>query len=169
MSSLRILAFDTSMSSPGVALIEIKRKKPIITDLSHVKTDVKQPHGLRAEIVEAWATMFVAKHIAKGFDEIIREDFVGRTSRQSHPVFSAWGAVDQALNKFGLAFTRPAISQAKVKRLVVGRGKAEKEEVADAIKALTGYSGEFAVDDESDAAAVALALAIENGLIIGEQ
>ena len=162
----RILSFDTSMSRPGVAVIEIKRNKPHIVATSHVTTTAGQPHGLRAEIIESWATLFVAEHGAK-FDEIVREDFQGRSSRQNHPVFSAWGAVDQALNKFGLNFTTPAISQSKVKRLVVGKGKAEKDEVERAVRQLTGYKGEFGSDDESDAAAIGLAFAIENGLIKG--
>jgi len=162
---VRILAFDTSMARPGVAIIEVKAGKPRIIALSHVSTDSKQPHGLRAEIIESWTTLFIAEHFAKGFDAIVREDFQGRSSRQNHPVFSAWGAVDQALNKFGLNFTASAISQSSVKKTVVGKGKAEKDEVAEAVRKLTGYTGEFAVDDESDAAAIALAYAIQNGLI----
>jgi len=164
----RILAFDTSMSSPGAALVEISRGNARIIDVSHVTTTSSQPHGLRAEIVEAWATLFIAKHGIK-FDEILREDFVGRTSRQNHPVYSAWGAIDQALNKFGLKVTQQPISQSKIKRLVVGKGKAEKDEVEAAVRRLTGYAGEFATDDESDAVAVALAWAIENGLIKEEE
>lgn len=166
MSNIRILAFDTSMSRPGAAIIEIKRRKPTITALSHVVTGSKQSHGLRAEIVESWATLFIAEHIGKdGFDVVVREDFNGRSSRQNHPVFSAWGAIDQALNKFGLNFTTPAISQSAVKKTVVGKGNAEKDEVADAVRKLTGYKGEFSTDDESDAAAIGLAYAIQKGLI----
>jgi crossover junction endodeoxyribonuclease RuvC len=154
------------MSRPGVAIVTITKGKPSITALSHVSTDSKQPHGLRAEIVESWATLFIAEHIGKnGFDTIIREDFQGRSSRQNHPVFSAWGAVDKALNKFGLAFTTPAISQSAVKKAVVGKGTAEKDEVAEAVRKYTKYAGEFAVDDQSDAAAIALAYAINEGLI----
>lgn len=160
----RILAFDTSMSCPGAAIVNIDRGKPIIVAVSHVTTTASQPHGLRAEIVEAWATLFIAKHGAK-FDTIVREDFQGRSSRQNHPVFSAWGAIDQALNKFGLAFTSQAISQSDVKKTVVGNGKAEKDEVAAAVRGLTGYKGDFVTDDESDAVAIALAWAIKNGLI----
>lgn len=160
----RVLAFDTSMSSPGVAIIEVKNGNPAIKAVSHVKTNSNQPHGLRAEIVESWATLFLALHGDK-YDVIVREDFVGRTSKQSHPVYSAWGAVDQALNKFGLNFTVPAISQSKVKKQVTGNGKAEKDEVAEAVRNWTGYKGEFACDDESDAAAIALAYLIEKGVV----
>lgn len=163
--TVRILAFDTSMTRPGVAIVTITRGKPKITAMSYVSTDSKQPHGLRAEIVESWATLFIAEHVAKGFDVIVREDFTGRTSRQNHPVFSAWGAIDQALNKFGLVFTTPAISPQSVKKTVAGSGKAEKDEVAAAVRKLTGYKGKFAVDDESDAAAIALAYAIQQGFI----
>lgn len=167
---MRILAFDTSMSSPGVALIELRKGKSAIAsaqiiDLSNVKTDAKQSHGLRAEIIEAWATMFIAKHATKGFDAIVREDFQGRSSMQNHPVFSAWGACDKALHKFGLNFTAKSISQSAVKKAVVGVGKAEKHEVEAAVRKLTGYTGEFACDDESDAAAIALAYLINEGLI----
>ena len=162
---MRILAFDTSLSSPGVALIECKNSGVSILDVGHVKTNTKINHGQRAEVVEAWATTFIYKHLTKGFDVVVREDFVGRTSMQSAPVFMAWGACDQALNKFGLAFTAKAISQSAVKKAVAGSGKAEKPELADAVRKWTGYTGEFAVDDESDAAAIGVAYAILNGLI----
>jgi len=161
---MRVLAFDTSMSSPGVALLVVKNGKATVKDVSHVKTTTSQTHGLRAEIVEAWAVSFIHKHGAK-FNVIVREDFVGRTSKQAHPVYSAWGATDQALNKFGLNFTTPAISQSAVKKAVVGVGKAEKDEVAAAVRKWTGYTGEFACDDESDAVAIGLAYLIREGVI----
>lgn len=162
---MRVLAFDTSMGAPGIAVVEVKRGKPVIIDVSHVRTDTSQSYGLRAEIVEAWATMFIAKHAPKGFDAIVREDFVGRTSKQAHPVYSAWGSCDKALNKFGLNFTTPAISQSAVKKAVVGVGKAEKHEVEAAVRKWTGYAGEFQKDDESDACAIGIAHLIREGLI----
>jgi crossover junction endodeoxyribonuclease RuvC len=162
---MRVLAFDTSMGAPGLAVIEVRKGKPIIIDVSHIRTDTSQSYGLRAEIVEAWATMFIAKHAPKGFNAIVREDFVGRTSKQAHPVYSAWGSCDKALNKFGLNFTTPAISQSAVKKAVVGVGKAEKHEVETAVRKWTGYTGEFAKDDESDACAIGLAYLIREGLI----
>lgn len=163
---MKIISFDTSMSCPGASIIEVKNKKPLIISMSHVKTNSTQHHGLRAEIVESWATLFIAENIgSSGFQAIVREDFVGRTSKQAHPVYSAWGAVDQALNKFGLNFTTPAISQSAVKKAVVGSGKAEKWEVADAVRRLTGYDGEFVTADESDAAAIGLAYLIREGII----
>jgi crossover junction endodeoxyribonuclease RuvC len=176
---MRILAFDTSMSSPGVALIELRKGKPVILDLANVKTSADQSHGLRAEIIEAWATMFIAKHGGKrGFDIILREDFNGQSSAQNYPVFAAWSGIDRALSKFGWKFekwteetkggrkkTSLGPSPSKVKLIVTGSGKATKEEVEAAVRRLTGYIGEFACDDESDAAAIALAYLINEGMI----
>jgi crossover junction endodeoxyribonuclease RuvC len=162
---MRVLAFDTSMGAPGLALIDVRKGKASVLDVSHVRTDSSQPHGLRAEIVEAWATLFIAKHAKQGFTAIVREDFVAKTSKTGHPVYSAWGSCDKALNKFGLNFTTPAISQSAVKKAVVGVGKAEKHEVETAVRKWTGYTGEFAKDDESDACAIGLAYLIREGLI----
>lgn len=177
---MRILAFDTSLSLPGVAIIEVKRGKPVIIALSHVRTDSKtQSHGLRADIVESWATLFIADQIGKnGFDIVIREDFHGQSSSQNYPVFAGWSGVERACDKFGLTFSKwhevdkkgkkktlLGIPQSKVKLIVVGKGIAEKNEVADAVRRLTGYTGEFATSDESDACAIGLAYLINEGLI----
>lgn len=177
---MRILSFDTSMKQPGVAIIEVNSKgKPSIIDMSYVTTDSKtQTHGLRAEIIESWATLFIAKHAKKGFDFITREDFNGQSSTQNYPVMAAWSGCERAVEKFGFKFdkysytltngrkkTSLGVGQSQVKLLVVGKGKAEKDEVAEAVREWTGYTGEFAVDDESDAAAIGLAYLINAGLI----
>lgn len=161
---MRVLAIDTS-TKPGIALLEVKKGRASILDLSSIQTDSKQPFGLRFGIIEAWAVMFIEKHYKRGFDQVVREDYVARTSRVGHPVYGAWGACDSALHKFGLAFTDPAISPTKVKSLVAGSGKAEKHEVEAAVRKWTGYEGEFKTDDESDAAAVGLAYLILKELI----
>lgn len=176
---MRVLAFDTSLTSPGVAIITVdKRGKPIITAMSHVKPDGKASYALRADIVESWATLFIAEHIAKGFDYVVREDFHGMSSAQNYPVFAAWTGTELAAHKFGLSFdkhvvvtktgrkkTKHGMSQSEIKKIVVGKGKAEKDEVADAVRRWTGFIGEFACDDESDASAVGLAKLIHEGKI----
>lgn len=175
----RVLAFDTSLGAPGVAIIEIKKRVPRIIDVSHVTTDSKQPIALRTSVVESWATMFLDKHVKKGFDVIGREDFQGRSSMQNYPVFAAWSATETAIHTFGLSFDRfvsytakgkrksaHGISQSRAKLLVVGKGsKVSKEEVAEAVREITDYKGEFAKDDESDAVCVALAIAMQLGWI----
>lgn len=175
----RVLAFDTSMTQPGVAILEVKRGKPSIVDMSYITTDAKtQTHGLRADLIESWATLFIAKHAKKGFDFVTREDFQGQSSTQNYPVMAAWSGCERAVEKFGFKFdkftytlkngrkkTALGIGQSQVKLLVVGIGKADKSEVAQAVREWTGYDGEFAVDDMSDAAAIGLAYLINEGII----
>lgn len=179
---VRILAFDTSLGAPGVAVIEVKKRKPTIIDVSHVKTDTKQSIALRTEIVESWATMFIEKHRKKGFDLIGREDFHGMSSQQNYPVFAAWTATEHAVEKFGLHFdkftyhtqkgkrkTGHGISQSRAKLLVVGKGaKVSKDDVEVAVRGITGYTGDFAKDDESDACCVGLAILMQLGHIDDE-
>lgn len=175
----RILAFDTSLGAPGVALVEFKNGKPKIIDVSHVTTTSTQPLTLRAEIVEAWATLFIARHVGKGFDYIFREDFHGMSSQQNYPVFSAWAATERAVHKHDHEFDRfvyfdirgkrkvgHGISQSRAKSLVVGKGqKVSKDDTEQAVRKLTGYKGDFAKDDESDAVCIALACGIQLGLM----
>ncbi|PAE24032.1 hypothetical protein CHI10_14605 [Bacillus sp. 7894-2] len=175
----RILSFDTSLGSPGVALVEFKKGKPKIIDVSHVKTTSKQPLALRSDIVEAWSTLFIAKHVSKGFDYIYREDFRGMSSKQDYPVMSAWAATERAVYKHDHEFdtfvyydskgkrkTGHGISQSRAKSLVVGKGnKVSKDETEAAVRAITGYTGEFKADDESDAVCIALACGIQLGLM----
>ena len=162
---MRLLAIDTSMSSPGVAILSVKQGKATVKTVSHVKTTTANSHGLRADIIESWLTLFLAQHAKKGFDEVVREDFNGRSSTSNHPVFSAWSACDRALFKFGVEFTAPAITPSRVKLLVTGSGKADKHEVEAAVRKITGYTGPFATDDESDAVAIGLAHLIRKGVV----
>ncbi|WP_232460796.1 hypothetical protein [Bacillus halotolerans] len=49
--------------------------------------------------------------------------------------------------------------------MVAGSGSAEKDVVEAAVRRMTGYTGEFANFDESDAAAIGLAWLIHEGVI----
>lgn len=160
---MRILSFDTSLSSPGAAVIDVKRRKATVVAVSHTKTDSKDNYAIRGAQIEHWAHLFAREHRRGGYDVILREAYAG--SFGNHSIFSAWAAVDRGINYLGLDFTEKPIPQSTVKLAVVGKGKAEKEEVEEAVRKLTGYTGEFATNDESDAVAVGLAYAIKNGLI----
>lgn len=163
MSATRILALDLSLSSPGIAVVEVKSGKASVVAVSHVKTDAKLPMAVRGRVIESWARLFIAEHVKKGFAYIVREKYSG--SFGHHPMYTSHIAADRALADFNLEDTDKPIAQQSVKKHVVGRGKAEKEEVEEAVRKLTGYTGEFKTSDESDAAAIALACGIVNGLI----
>ncbi|MBP1938155.1 crossover junction endodeoxyribonuclease RuvC [Paenibacillus sediminis] len=80
----------------------------------------------------------------------------------------AWSAVDRALASLGLAVAAN-ITPTSVKKIVTGSGKAEKADVAQAVRKWLRLPDDyrFATDDESDAAAVILAHLISENLIGG--
>ncbi len=174
----RILTFDTSLGAPGAALVDFKKGKPTVLDVSHVVTSSAQPLALRFAIVESWATLFMHEHKRRKFDYVGREDFQGMSSQQNYPVFAAWAATERAVHAHDYEFDKyvyytktgkrkqaHGVSQSRAKTLVVGKGKAEKHEVETAVRELTGYTGEFKRDDESDAVCIALAYGIQLGLM----
>ena len=170
---MRVLGVDTSLTCPAAAIIEVKDGKAKLVAVSHVTTSSKQLPHLRGQIVYAWLLMFLAQH-GTHYDAIIREDFTGKTSLTNAPVFSAWAATDRALADHGLIFdkwkeprkkTTYGVAPTRVKKLVAGSGSADKAAVADGVRKITGYEGPFATDDESDAAAIALAYAIQQGAL----
>lgn len=169
---IRILGWDLSLTSPGAGVVDIINGKPKVIAHSHVKTPAELDYAVRGRIIESWARLFIQEHYRKPgrqkllpFDYIIREKYSG--SFGHHSMYTAHVAVDRALHDFGVYDTEKHIAQQSVKKLVVGKGRAEKDEVEQAVRDLTGYTGEFKSSDESDAVAIALAHAIRLGLIQG--
>jgi len=169
-STKRILSFDISLAQPGASVVEIKNGKATVVAVSHTKTNPKENYANRGSQIEHWAHLFAREHLGKGrrkgYDAILREAYAGRFGH--HPIFSGWHSVERGLNYIGMDFTEKPIAQQSVKKTVVGKGRAEKEEVEEAVRKITGYTGEFSTSDESDSAAVALAFAINEGLITKE-
>jgi len=165
---MKVLAFDISLNLPGVAVVEVATQgkakgKPKVVAVGHVKTSAKDNYAARTKHIESYMHLFIREH--GPYDAIVREAYAGKMPNINYAIFSGWNACDRALNDFGLVVTEKAIGQAEVKKLVVGKGRAEKEEVAEAVREWTGYDGPFATSDESDATAIALAYLIREGVI----
>ena len=86
------------------------------------------------------------------------------------------GSMQEACLEMGLSYSKGAkmIKMAEkqlgyrlLERRIGGSGKAEKDDVADGVRRILKLPAdfEFKSDDASDAAAIGLAFAIENGLI----
>ena len=172
---MRILSFDIS-ASPGVALLEIKGGKPRLLAVDHLETDSKLTDAQRYHLVEAFVLNFVYKHLDKnGVQAVVREKFHrGGSKSGTQLVFGAWASVDRALASFGYNIEQTdEIVASTVKRLVGGKGNAEKDEVAAGVIRILGeevrphfYTGKGRLlDDRSDAAAIGLAYAIQKGVI----
>ncbi|ARF66539.1 hypothetical protein B7C51_00130 [Paenibacillus larvae subsp. pulvifaciens] len=166
----RYLGLDLSLRGPGFADIAVKDRKPALIRSAHFKTTTGETRVQSYEAIESFAYLFVREQTKSGsapYIGIIREAWPpARNYENNDKVHGAWSAVDRALERFGQRVT-DHLSPSTVKRLVTGSGKAEKEDVADAVRKLLGLSPDyvFASDDESDACAVALAWLIQKGVI----
>lgn len=176
-SPYRICGLDLSLS-PGIGAIEIRGRTPYLIACASVATSTDDPDAVRNYTVESFVAGFVREH--RPFDVVVREDFTaGRNKRATQTIFSAWAAADRALYGYGYqaADLKPALAPTSVKRLVTGKGTAEKAEVAAAVRkwlrlpdALDGSPYKFRTGyDDSDALAVCLAYAIREGLIDTEE
>ena len=103
----------------------------------------------------------------------MREDFIsGRNKRATQLVFSSWAAADLALHTFGY-LVDPAslkLTPTTVKKTVTGSGKAEKSEVAEAVRRMLRLPPDYPFAkgyDDSDACAVILAYLLRENLIDG--
>lgn len=164
----RILSFDIS-ASPGVAALEIKRGVPRLLYADSIKTDSKTPDSRRFAYVEAFAIKAIHEH--GPFDYVVREHFTrGSSKRSTQLVFGAWAMIDSALGRYGYKVDAE-ITPTSVKRMIGGKGTAEKDEVEAGVRRILKLNADyvFKSDDASDAAAIGLAFAIENGLIKKEE
>lgn len=165
----RYLGLDLSLS-PGFAVIDVKNRRPTLITAQSVATDAKSPDSQRFAYIEA-KTVQIA-HEYRPFTAIVREDFTaGRNKRANQGIFGAWAAVDAGLGRYGLTVTdvgKPALSPTNVKKLVAGKGTAEKTEVAEAVRRILRLPSDYKFAkgyDDSDACAVALAYLIRENLI----
>ncbi|WP_141431928.1 crossover junction endodeoxyribonuclease RuvC [Bacillus sp. 03113] len=161
---MRILAFDIS-ASPGVAVLEIKRGRPLLVYADSIKTDTSTPDSQRFAYVEAFAIKAI--HERGPFDVVVREHFTkGGSKRSTQLVFGSWAMIDAALGKYGYKVDAE-ITPTTVKKIVGGNGSASKEEVEAGVRRILGLADDyvFKSNDESDAAAIGLAYLIREGLI----
>jgi crossover junction endodeoxyribonuclease RuvC len=159
----RICAIDTSFTSPGFAVIEVRERKAKLIEMTSFKTDTTESYVTRGRHIEAFTHLFLRKH--RPFDILVRESFPGKFQRTNYPVFSAWHAVDRAAAELGYAVTED-LSPSRVKEEIGGSGSAKKPVVADGVRQILGSELEFNSGyDDSDACAIALTWLIMNGMI----
>ncbi|NOU98451.1 crossover junction endodeoxyribonuclease RuvC [Paenibacillus planticolens] len=174
METLRYIGLDLSITSPGFAIIDVKSRKPTLIAHTHYKTESADAQTLRYELIESFALVWLRDNSRKPSGRsvppvaaVIREIWPpSRNFEQNDKIHGAWSAVDRALSRVGLSVVAN-IAPTSVKKAVAGSGKAEKTELAAAVRRSCGLPADyaFATDDESDAAAVCLAYLIAENLI----
>ncbi|MEC0167895.1 crossover junction endodeoxyribonuclease RuvC [Paenibacillus graminis] len=162
----RYAGLDLSLTSPGFAVIDVKNRVPTLVATSAVKTDAAESQPLRYEVIEAHALLFFRQH--RPDSAIVREIWPpARNYEQNDKVHGAWSAVDRALSRLGLAVVEN-LSPSTVKKVVTGNGRAEKPQVAEAVRRYLRLGADYKFNagyDESDAAAVALAYLLREDII----
>lgn len=160
------LGCDISLSRPGFAIIRVENRRAELVATFHIKTNPKFARAARFEDLETELFYKLAAVEAYQFSKLIRESFHSKMPDTNAAVFGAWASVDRALYRCGFEVTEQYTSH-QVKKVVAGKGRAEKYEVADAVRRLLTLPADykFDTDDESDACAIALTYLLKEDLI----
>jgi crossover junction endodeoxyribonuclease RuvC len=153
---------DLSLSCPAFAVLEQDGDSLAVLHLSHIKTNDKKPHGYRL--------FQIYQHLDKIIREfpdiqlVASEKGFSRHTRSTQILYMVHGVVKVLLAKYG-HYDIIEITPTTVKKRVAGSGKAEKEDVANAVRVFLAHDIYFETYDESDAVAVGIAGLMEKGII----
>lgn len=162
----KVIGADLSLKLPGFCLLSVKNG--LITDVKLMSVNNKnsknKTHGeLLNDIISAF-TKFCETYCPE-FDALylVRENEIMHVKVPSERSLSkVVGVMDWVA--YGTKKEWYSIYPVTVKKLITGSGKAEKSEVAKALEYYIGKQ-DYKSDDESDAAAVAIAWLIQQGQI----
>lgn len=161
------LALDLSLSSPGFAVLATEHNGhynvPIVLETSHVKTKASKSHGYRLGEISEEIDRYLLDYSP---DHIVREKGFSRFATTTQALFKVVGVSD-LYAQMRMDKVIAEIPPTTVKKAVTGSGKATKDEVAGAVIHILRIDDPyfFGTDDESDAAAVALAYMYDRQLI----
>lgn len=155
----RYMGIDLSLSCPGFAVVEVRRRKPFLLYVKHVKTNSKLNHGDRLAHVAAYFDAIY--YDFEPFEAIIREKaFHNSRVNATESGYKTAAAIDLCLRGRHIE----DIPNTSVKKEVAGKGNAGKDEVRAGV-ARWFPKQEFKTDDESDAVAVALTYLLREKII----
>ena len=167
----QVLGADLSLKRPGFCLLDMQQRPDglWITDIQLAsvdnKTDKKKTHGeLLNDIYECFHEILPP---FLGPLYLVRENEIMKVKVPSERSLSkVVGVMDWAAYKLGVnkSWEWYSIYPMTIKKLIAGSGKATKEEVAEGLEKFLGKQN-YKCDDESDAAAVAVAWLIQQGQI----
>ena len=163
-----VLGADLSLKRPGFCLLRVQKEngENKITDvqLSSVdnKTDKKKSHGeLLNDIKNAYLNLTYP--FLKNFYAVRETEIMFQKVPSERSLSKVVGIMDwMHWNMYGQDWY--SIYPTTIKKIITGSGKAEKKEVAENLEKYIGKQT-YKCDDESDAAAVAVAWLIQQGQI----
>jgi len=165
---MRLLAMDLSLNCPGFAVLEIEKNAIKLLDKATVnnvkdaarKKDKRKSTARKLQEIARQIHFLIMQYKP---DVVVRERGFSRHTATTQKLFRVIGVSDLIVyDAIGLEVVE--IPPPSVKEALTRRGSADKSDVA---RVLPLYVGDqfYATDDESDAVAVGIAWAIQNGLI----
>lgn len=162
---VRIFSMDLSLNLPGFALLEIENNKVTVLNTGYVdnKKRTKDKHGRKINAIYRELCNMLSE--ADKVDYVVREKGFSRFAGVTQTLFKVVGISDLAVYQYADMEVHE-ITPTTVKKLVTGNGKAEKDEVAEAVERIIENKIEFYSDDVSDAVAVGIAFAVDKGILV---
>ena len=149
--AVRIIGIDPGLRRTGWGIVTIDGSRLVHVAHDVVKTDAAAPLAERLWTLNRALAAVIAEHAPS--EAAIEETFVNRDAASSLKLGHARGVVLLAIAEAGLACGEYAPN--KVKKSVVGRGHADKDQVASMVSMLLNI-GSPASADASDALAIAI-------------
>lgn len=148
---IRILGLDPSLSSTGWGVIEVENNRVRYLADGFIPTDTKMPIGER--LAEINKTLCQVIELYKPDEAAIEQVFLNSNPVSTIKLGMARGVVIMTPAQYGISVTE--YEPNKVKKAVVGVGKAEKSQVETMVKILLpGCKPKN--NDSSDALAIAI-------------
>ena len=148
---MRILGLDPSLSSTGWGVIEVENNKVKYIADGFIPTDPKQPIAERLALINETLRQVIETY--RPDEAAIEQVFLNSNPTSTIKLGMARGVVIMAPAQYGISVTE--YEPNKVKKAVVGVGKAAKNQVETMVKVLLpGCKPKN--NDSSDALAIAL-------------
>lgn len=147
----RILGIDPGLQHTGWGVIEISGNQLSFVDCGVIHSDPKQDTALRLQHIHNELQKVIL--IQKPQEAAVEETFINKNAGSSLKLGHARGAILLSLSLGGLAVDE--YSTNLVKKSVVGKGHADKNQVAMMVRSLLPTSTAKSAD-ASDALAVAI-------------
>lgn len=149
---MRILGLDPSLSSTGWGIIEVESNKMKYIADGYIKTDAKMPIGDRLAVIHQTLNKVIETY--RPDEAAIEQVFLNDNPTSTIKLGMARGVVILVPSLYNISVTE--YEPNKIKKAVVGVGKAAKEQVETMVKVLLpGCKPKN--NDSSDALAMAIA------------
>jgi len=155
------LGLDMSLSSAGVAVIEVEEGLPKLLLATRAKTNPKHNHGKR--LYQIAGKLRSVSDDYGPFQAVIREKGFSRFAKATQAIFKSIGISDIVFKEFDIIEYSPTT----IKKVIGGAGRSSKDTVEEMVREILGLEDDykFESDDASDAAAIILTHLIKEKII----